>query len=86
MAGNARALQAIIIYNVTPVTLSAGQSFNFIQNPQRYKVTFLGDTLSAASFDTVAIQSTTASSVQYQNLGASNKPHRRTYNNERNRA
>ncbi len=68
--GLPKALQSIIIYNVTPATLNAGQSFTFIQDPEAYKVTFLGDTLGAANFDTVTVASSSASSVQYQNLGS----------------
>ena len=66
----ANALQSIILYNTTPANLAPGQSFTFIQNPQRAKITFLGQTLGASSFDTVTVGSSTVSSVEYQNLGA----------------
>jgi hypothetical protein len=68
-AASAKALQSIILYNATPTTLNPGQSFTFIQNPQKTKVTFLGDTLGASSFDTLTAQSGFTGSVEYQNLG-----------------
>ncbi|MGI0100151.1 MAG: S-layer protein [Candidatus Micrarchaeaceae archaeon] len=69
-AAQPKALQSIVIYNSTPTTLTAGQSFDFIQDPHAYKVTFLGDTLGASSFDTVTLGSSTTSSVEYANLGS----------------
>ncbi len=85
-AANAKALQSIIIYNVTPTNLAPGQSFNFIQNPQRNKVTFLGDTLGASNFDSVTV------GIRNNKLGAipelGNASRRWTWRNdkERNRA
>ncbi len=39
-------LQSIMIYNTSPTTnLLPGQSFSFINNPQMYKLNFIGDTL-----------------------------------------
>jgi len=70
--GRSKALQSIVLYNITPTTLNSGQSFNFIQSPQVYKVTFLGDTLGSSNFDAMTVASSTAGSVQYQNLGANN--------------
>ncbi len=64
------ALYSIVIYNSSTTNLAPGQSFNFIQNPQAYKVTFLGDTLGSSSFDALNIVSSTQSTVQYQNTGA----------------
>ncbi|MDE1871050.1 MAG: S-layer protein [Candidatus Micrarchaeota archaeon] len=68
-SASAKALQSIIIYNSTPTTLSPGQSFSFIQNPQLHKLTFLGDTLGSSSFDSVTLGTSSTSSVQYQNSG-----------------
>ncbi len=59
-------LAGIILYNTTPVTLTPGQSFTFIQNPKAYKVTFTGDTL-GNNFDALSISSQYASSVNYAN-------------------
>jgi len=69
-----RALQSIIIYNTSPVNLAPGQSFTFIQNPKAFKVTFLGDTLSAANFDTVTVGSSTTSPFAYTNVGTAVTP------------
>jgi len=78
-AGAAKALQSIIIYNTSPLSLSPGQSFTFIQSPQRYKVTFLGDTLGASNFDPVTIATSTASPFAYadigSNVGGTTNPH-----------
>lgn len=65
------ALYSIVIYNTSTTNLAPGQSFNYIQDPQAYKVTFLGDTLGSSSFDAVSVVSSTQSNVQYQNLGTS---------------
>jgi hypothetical protein len=69
-SGGAKALQSIIIYNTSPGNLGVGQSFTFIENPQRYKLTFLGDTLGSANFDSVTVTSTNQGSTIYQNLGS----------------
>lgn len=70
-SGSAKYLQSIILYNSSPTTLNVGQSFTYIQNPQKAKVTFLGDTLGAGSTDTVTISSpSTQTNVQYKNLGS----------------
>lgn len=68
-ATNAVALQSIIIYNATPTNLSPGQSFSYIQNPQAYKVTFVGDTLGASNYDAITATSGTSGSTVYQNFG-----------------
>jgi len=69
-AGNSAALQSIILYNQTPTTLSQGQSFSFVQKPSAYKLTFVGETLSAGSYDAVTATTQTAGTPQYQNLGS----------------
>ncbi len=65
----AKALQAIIVYNNTPENLAPGQSFTFVQNPQAYKITFIGDTLGASNFDSMSVTSTTVGSFAYTNVG-----------------
>ena len=61
-------LQSIVIYNTTPVsTLLPGQSFNFVQSPKAYKMTFVGDTLGSANYDGLSIATQYASTVQYTN-------------------
>jgi len=65
----AKALQSIILYNATPVTLNIGQSLVFIQSPQKYKVTFVGETLGAGNFDPVTVQSSNVGPFAYTNLG-----------------
>lgn len=69
-SGGAHALQSIIIYNTSPVNLAEGQSFTFIQNPERYKVTFVGDTLGASQFDSVSVVTSYQGPTAYQNLGS----------------
>jgi lipopolysaccharide export system protein LptA len=59
-------LAGIILYNTTPVMLTPGQSFTFIQNPKVYKVTLTGDTL-GNNFDALTVSSQYASSVDYAN-------------------
>jgi len=66
---NAVALKSIIIYNTTPTSLNAGQSFSFIQNPSAYKLTFVGSTLGSSNYDPVTATSSYQGSIQYQNLG-----------------
>jgi len=68
--GAPRALQSIIAYNATPTSLSPGQSFVFIQSPQAFKLSFLGDTLGASGFDTVTATSASTGSINYQNPGS----------------
>ena len=69
---NAVALQSIILYNTTPVALSPGSSFSFIQNPSAYKLTFLPDTFS--NYDAITATSSTTSSFTYANpAGSSTK-------------
>ena len=63
-SGNAVALQSIIIYNASPVSLSPGQSFTFLRNPAAYKVTFVGDTL-GSNYDAVTASTTFTGSVEY---------------------
>jgi hypothetical protein len=63
------ALQQIIAYNTSPITLVAGQSLNFIQDPASFKLTFVGDTLGASNFDAVTAATTSTTSLEYQNTG-----------------
>ena len=65
-AGKYTDLQSIILLNTTPVTLTPGQSYIFIQNPQKYKVTLVGDTL-GTNVDAMTISSTYGSSINYKN-------------------
>lgn len=67
---NAVALKSIVIYNTTPTSLNAGQSFSFIQNPSAYKLTFVGSTLGSSNYDPVTATSSYQGSIDYQNLGA----------------
>jgi hypothetical protein len=67
-SGHYTDLQSIIIYNTTPVTLTPGQSYRFIQNPQVYKVLFAGDT-NSNNYDALSVSSIYSSSITYQNLG-----------------
>ncbi|MDE1860348.1 MAG: hypothetical protein KGH72_01375 [Candidatus Micrarchaeota archaeon] len=69
-SANAVALQSIVVYNRTPTTLAPGQSFTFIQNPAAWKITFVGDSLSPAGFDSVSATAQPTSSITYQNIGA----------------
>ncbi len=64
----AKALQSIILYNVSPTTLTPGQSFNFIQKPADFKLTFVGDQLGSANFDSVTA-AVSESTETYQNTG-----------------
>lgn len=59
-------LAGIILYNTTTTNLLPGQSFDFIQNPKVWKVTFTGDTL-GNNFDSVQINTAYSGSVNYQN-------------------
>jgi hypothetical protein len=72
-SGHFTDLQSIIIYNSSSVTLTPGQSFTFIQNPQTYKLTLVGDT-NGNNFDAVSITSQYASSIQYKNLPSGSAP------------
>ncbi|MGA3020538.1 MAG: hypothetical protein ABSD68_01145, partial [Candidatus Micrarchaeales archaeon] len=65
-SGHYTDLQSIILYNNTPVTLTPGQSFTFIQNPETYKLTLVGDT-NGNNFDAISFASQTASSINYAN-------------------
>ncbi len=65
---SAKALQSIILYNATPVTLNVARAY-FIQSPQRYKLTFVGETLGAGNFDPVSVQSSSVGAIAYQNIG-----------------
>jgi hypothetical protein len=69
-------LQGITIYNVSPTTnLMPGQSFYFINSPQMYKVTFVGDTLGAvpsANYDPLSF-GLTSTSLVYQGSNIGNK-------------
>ena len=68
--GKPVALKSIVIYNVTPENLNAGQSFSFIQNPSAYKLTFVGSTLGTSNYDPVTATSSYQGSIQYQNYGS----------------
>ncbi len=68
-AQNANSLQSIILFNTSATSLNPGQSFNFVQNPVAYKLTFIGDQLGSGNFDTVTATTSQTSSLQYQNLG-----------------
>ena len=70
-SGKSNQLYGIIIYNVTPTTLTPGKSYTFIQSPAMYKVSFIGDTLGTGSFDTVSVGSSQTASVNYANQGTS---------------
>ncbi len=63
------AVEQIIAYNTSPTTLVAGQSFNFIQKPVAFKLTFVGDTLGSANFDAVQASTAYTGSIEYQNNG-----------------
>ena len=60
-------LQSIVVYNTTPTNLLPGQSFDFIQMPKAYQVTFVGDELGSTNYDGVTFQPQFASSVEYVN-------------------
>ncbi len=73
-AANA-ALQGIILYNgneTTPVTLTSGSSFDYVNSPSAWQVQFAGDSLGAPSsgnsnYDPLTISTGQVSSVQYSN-------------------
>ncbi len=62
-------LQSIILINSSAKTLTPGQSFSFVQDPSKYKLTFVGQTLGSANFDPITVKSQHVSSVMYQNTG-----------------
>jgi hypothetical protein len=64
--GLANQLYSIILYNTTPTTLTAGQGLSFIQNPSKYKLTFVGESLGSANFDPVTATLSTGSET-YEN-------------------
>lgn len=67
--GHPTDLYSIILLNTSPVSqLLPGQSFQFIQKPKAYKLTFIGDTI-GTNFDTVDVTTNYASSVNYANSG-----------------
>ena len=66
-------LQSIVIYNTSPTTnLQPGQSFSFITSPSVYKLTFVGQTLGSANYDTISFSTKSVGSVKYKNLASSN--------------
>ncbi len=65
----ANALYSIVIYNASPVTLAQGQSLVFIQQPQAWKLTFVGETLGASNQDPVTLSTTSEGLTAYQNFG-----------------
>lgn len=65
----ANALYSIVIYNTSAETLTPGQSFTFIQTPQTWKYTFVGETLGSSNFDSVKLTTSQATET-YQNLGS----------------
>ncbi len=67
--GKASQLQSIIIYNTTPTSLKAGQTFSFIQKPSMWNLEFLGDNL-GNNYDPLTF-TTSQGSATYQNLGTS---------------
>ncbi len=66
-SGNVDSLASIIIYgnSAQSQTLLQGQSFNFITSPSIYKVQFVGQTLSSASYDPVTVTTQYVGSVAY---------------------
>ena len=66
-------LQSIILYNSTPTSLSAGQSFSFIQNPAVWKFTFVGDNL-GSNYDPISFSLSSPGSVTYQNAPGGSAP------------
>ncbi len=73
-SGNPNMLQSIILYNSSPTTLLQGQSFNFVQSPAAYKLTFIGRTLSSVNFDQVTATVSAPGSVTYQNAVQGSAP------------
>ena len=68
-AGKVNQLKSIIIYNDTPTNLLPGQSFTFMKDPAMWKMTFIGQTLSSGSYDTVTATTSSTSSETYANTG-----------------
>ena len=66
----ANQLYSIILYNTTPTTLTAGQSLSFIQNPSKYKLTFVGESLGSANFDPVTATLSTGSETYANSPGS----------------
>ncbi|MCL4387931.1 S-layer protein [Candidatus Marsarchaeota archaeon] len=68
-AGNAIALQSIVVFNTTPTYLTPGQSFGFIGNPKAYKLTFEQPSFGSGTYTPVTL-STSESNVKYINPGS----------------
>jgi hypothetical protein len=67
-AGNAVALESIILYNSSPTTLTPGSTFSFIESPSAYLLRFEPD--SFTNYDTITAQVQNQAAFLYQNLGA----------------
>ena len=67
----ANALQSIIFYNTSPVSLTPGQSFNYMQTPAVWKATLVGDTLGSANYDPMSFSLSQQGSVTYGNSASS---------------
>jgi hypothetical protein len=68
-------LQSIVIYNTSPTTnLQPGQSFSFITSPSVYKLTFVGQTLGSANYDTISFSTKSVGSVRYKNPSSTPGP------------
>jgi hypothetical protein len=66
--GKPWALESIVIYNYTPTQqLEAGQSFNFIEQPARWSVKFLGDNL-GNNYDSITAKTAYVAPFLYQNV------------------
>ncbi len=67
--GAAHALEGLVVWNASPVTLLPGQGFNFIENPKTWSVKFVGDTL-GNNYDAVSAASSYTASVSggYKNV------------------
>ena len=68
-SGKVNQLKSIILYNDTPTNLLPGQSFVFMKDPSMWKMTFIGQTLSSGSYDTVTATTSSTSSETYANTG-----------------
>jgi len=72
-------LEGIVLYSnqTKSVSLSPGQSMNFISNPAVWKTTFVGDSLGApgsgnTNYDAISMSTGSASTESYQNNGGNN--------------
>ena len=69
-AGNAIALQSIVVFNTTPTYLTPGQSFDFIGNPKAYKLTFDQPSFGSGTYTPVKLSTSESSNVKYVNPGS----------------